>query len=96
MIADGVEPSEVFVGFFKMNLDLRPRLHEIACPTMFIQGDRDVAVKARHTSDAARRIPNARLEIAPGNGHWSNRQSPELVNRLIVDFLANQPPPKNP
>lgn len=21
---------------------------------------------------------------------------PELVNRLIVDFLANQPPPKNP
>jgi pimeloyl-ACP methyl ester carboxylesterase len=99
VLANGARASDMqndSIGFFKMNLDLRPRLHEIACPTLLIQGDRDIAVKARHTIDAARRIPNARLEILPGNGHWSNRQSPELVNHLIVDFLATQSPPENP
>ncbi|BBY02268.1 alpha/beta fold hydrolase [Mycobacterium seoulense] len=99
VLANGARASDMqndSIGFFTMNLDLRPRLHEIACPTLFIQGDRDIAVKAEHTIDAARRVPNARLEILPGNGHWSNRQSPELVNRLIDDFLANEPPANSP
>lgn len=71
-----------------MNVDLRPRLGEISCPALLIQGEKDVGVRPRHTIEAARRIPDARLELLPGNGHWSNRQSPEIVNALIRDFLA--------
>ncbi|OBI19106.1 alpha/beta fold hydrolase [Mycobacterium sp. E2497] len=99
VLANGARASDVqndSIGFFKMKLDLRPRLHEIACPTLFIQGDLDRAVKAEQTVDAARRVPHARLEMLPGNGHWSNRQSPQLVNRLIDDFLANEPPANDP
>jgi len=31
---------------------------------------------------------NARLELLKQHGHWPNRQSPDLVNRLIVTFLT--------
>jgi len=35
---------------------------------------------------------NARLELLKQHGHWPNRQSPELVNRLIVTFLTADAP----
>ncbi|APU16847.1 MULTISPECIES: alpha/beta fold hydrolase [Actinoalloteichus] len=76
------------IGFLKMKLDLRPRLAEISCPTLFIQGDKDVGIRPKHTVAAAAKVPGARLEMLAGNGHWSNRQSPERVNGLIIDFLA--------
>jgi pimeloyl-ACP methyl ester carboxylesterase len=89
--AHGAGASDVqndSIGFLKMRLDLRPRLHEISCPTLFIQGDKDIAVRPKRTIDAARLVPGARLEILEGNGHWSTRQSPELVNGLIAEFLT--------
>ncbi|ASO22022.1 pimeloyl-ACP methyl ester carboxylesterase [Actinoalloteichus hoggarensis] len=76
------------IGFWRMRLDLRPRLAEISCPTLFIQGDKDVGVAPKHTVAAAAEVPGARLEMFEGNGHWVNRQSPERVNALIIDFLA--------
>lgn len=76
------------IGFWRMNVDLRPRLGEINCPTLFIQGDKDVAVRPVHTVRAAKAIPGARLELLAGQGHWVNRQSPDKVNRLVRDFLA--------
>ncbi|MHA6798463.1 alpha/beta fold hydrolase [Bounagaea algeriensis] len=91
VLANGAGASDwqnASIGFRSMNVDLRPRLHEIACPTLFIQGDADIAVKPRHTAAAARRVPGARLEVLPGNGHWPNRQSPQRVNGLIAEFLA--------
>ncbi len=75
------------IGFWRMTVDLRPRLHEISAPALFIQGDRDRGVRPRHTIAAAGRVPGARLELLKDHGHWANRQSPELVNRLIIDFL---------
>lgn len=91
VLANGARASDwqnASIGFRSMHVDLRPRLHEIACPTLFIQGDADIAVKAKHTAAAARRVRDARLEVLPGNGHWPNRQSPQRVNGLIVEFLA--------
>lgn len=75
------------IGFWRMRVDLRPRLHTITCPTLLVQGDKDRGVAPRHTQAAARLIPGARLEMVPGAGHWVNRQEPELVNRLVRDFL---------
>lgn len=75
------------IGFWRMKVDLRPRLHEISCPALFIQGDRDVGVRPHHTVAAAGRVPRARLEILKDHGHWPNRQSPDTVNTLIRDFL---------
>lgn len=75
------------IGFARMRVDLRPRLREITAPTLFIQGGRDVGVRPKHAITAAKLVPNARIEILDGHGHWSNRQSPRRVNHLIADFL---------
>ena len=76
------------IGFRRMKVDLRPRLHEITAPTLFIQGDRDKGIRPEFTIAAAALVPGARLELLRDHGHWANRQSPELVNRLVADFLA--------
>jgi len=75
------------IGFRRMRVDLRPRLHEIKRPTLIIQGDKDAGVAPAQSRAAADAIPNARYELIEDGGHWSNRQRPELVNELIADFL---------
>lgn len=75
------------IGPFRMRVDLRPRLAEISCPTLFIQGDSDVGIRPKFTVAAARRVPDARIEILHRTGHWANRQSPGIVNPMIKDFL---------
>lgn len=70
-----------------MKVDLRPRLHEIQCPALIIQGSKDVGVAPARSRAAANAIPNARYELIEGAGHWSNRQRPERVNALITEFL---------
>lgn len=87
---DGSQSSEwqnTSIGFWRMKVDLRPRLNEISCPTLFIQGDSDVGVRPHRTVAATRRVPQARLEMLRNNGHWLNRQSPETVNSLVHAFL---------
>ncbi|WP_335726565.1 alpha/beta fold hydrolase [Pseudonocardia sp. HH130630-07] len=76
------------IGFRRMNLDLRPRLPEIRCPALFVQGDRDAGIPLATTRATAAAVPGARLEVLPGRGHWSNRESPAEVNALIRDFFS--------
>ena len=75
------------IGFRQMNIDLRPRLGEIRCPALIIQGSKDLGVAPAQSRAAAGAIPNARYELIDGAGHWANRQRPDLVNALIADFL---------
>ncbi|MEV0385363.1 alpha/beta fold hydrolase [Nonomuraea sp. NPDC050643] len=79
------------IGPFRMRVDLRPRLSEIACPALLIQGDRDLGVPPARTRAAAGLIPGARFELLKGVGHWSSRQAPQRVNPLIAAFLAGGP-----
>lgn len=81
------------IGFWRMNVDLRPRLREIRCPSLIIQGSEDVGVAPKHSRAAADAIPDARYELIEGAGHWSNRQCPDLVNDLIATFLAPRTSP---
>lgn len=78
------------IGWRRMRIDLRPDLHRVECPTLLIQGANDVAVKPRFTREAARLIPEAELQVLKDHGHWPNRQSPELVNELIINFLTRR------
>lgn len=77
------------IGPFAMRVDLRPRLSEIRCPALFLQGDADVGIRQHFTVAAARLVPGARLEILQRTGHWISRQSPAVVNPMIKDFLSN-------
>lgn len=78
------------IGWREMKVNLMPRLGQIKSPTLFIQGEKDPAVKPRFTREAAARVPGARLVMLPDHAHWPNRQSPELVNALIIDFLRRE------
>lgn len=90
---NGVRASDwqnASIGWRTMNVDHMARLDRIGCPTLFIQGDRDPAIQPHFTRDAASRVPGARLEMLRGHGHWPNRQSPDLVNALIIEFLSEE------
>ncbi|WP_152363636.1 alpha/beta fold hydrolase [Microlunatus speluncae] len=80
------------IGPLRMRVDLRPRLPEINCPTLFLQGDSDIGIRPRFTIEAARLVPGAKIVILENTGHWISRQSPDLVNPMIKDFLSDSAP----
>ena len=60
-------------------------------PTLVLAGDDDM-ISLDHTSALFRAIPNSELAVVPGTSHALPMEKPELVNRLILDFLEKDPP----
>lgn len=67
--------------------DLPEGLRETAAPTLIIWGDQDLVLPLRHAKRLARDLPNAELVILEGAGHVPNEEFPDVVNRLMLDFL---------
>jgi pimeloyl-ACP methyl ester carboxylesterase len=64
-------------------------LQDISAPTLVILGDDDV-VAIDHAGAVQEAIPDAQLAVVPGTDHGLLFEKPELVNRLILDFLADE------
>jgi pimeloyl-ACP methyl ester carboxylesterase len=64
-------------------------LTEVTVPTLVLQGDRD-EVTIDHSREVVATLPDARLAVLPGT-HVVPRESPEVVNPLIVQFLRGGP-----
>ena len=62
-------------------------LSRIPNETLVIWGDKDRMLPASQAHIWAERIPNARLQIIPGVGHFSLQESPAAA-QIIGDFLA--------
>ena len=62
-------------------------------PTLILLGDDD-DVTVTHGAEVQRAMPNAQLAVVPGTDHGLIFEKPELVNRLILDFLADEQVPK--
>jgi pimeloyl-ACP methyl ester carboxylesterase len=69
------------------------QLSGITASTLVIAGDDDI-VTLEHTASLFRTIPNSELAVVPGASHLVHMEKPELVNRLVVDFLQSDPVPK--
>jgi pimeloyl-ACP methyl ester carboxylesterase len=67
-------------------------LAAIELPVLVISGDDD-AVALPHTVSLYESLPNGQLAIVPGTSHAVFVEKPELVNRLVLDFLAEREPP---
>lgn len=96
---NGAGPSEwqnTAINAWGMDKQMWLPLEEISCPVLFLQGDKDTVVRPRHTIEAYRRVPGARLRMLRGHGHVANRQSPGLVNGLVRDFLTEAAPEAGP
>jgi pimeloyl-ACP methyl ester carboxylesterase len=62
-------------------------LERLAAPTLVMLGDDD-DVTIEHAAAMQRAIPDAQLAVVPGTDHALMFEKPEVVNRLILDFLA--------
>jgi len=67
---------------------INERLGEVRCPTLVLVGDEDVADMQGIAAHVAASIPQARLETIPGASHLPGLEQPEIVNRLLLEFLA--------
>ena len=68
-------------------IDSRPRLGEIAVPTLLIWGEKDGITSRAHHDEILDAIPGARLEVVPGVGHLPTVEVPEVVAELLSRFF---------
>lgn len=65
---------------------------KIVVPTLFVGGEKDPVMDFMGDAYQALEVtvPNLRRKVVlPGVGHWIQQESPEAVNRLLVDFLKS-------
>ena len=71
------------------NLEALDRqLPEIESPVLLVHSNGDVAVPLDSVEKAAKRLPQARLEILPDLGHLAHEERPEQAAALIREFAA--------
>ncbi len=61
-------------------------------PTLIVWGDRDQVIPVDHAHIAHELMPGSRLEVVEGAGHFLPIERPELLDRLLRDFLASTKP----
>ena len=67
-------------------------LAEVTCRSLVMFADDDL-VTPQHMVDMYDALPNAELAIVPGTSHFLTQEKPELVNKIVVDFLTTEPVP---
>jgi pimeloyl-ACP methyl ester carboxylesterase len=65
----------------------------ISVPVLVMAGDDD-AMRLEHEVELYEALPQGQLAIVPGSSHLCFMEKPDLVNRLILDFLAEDLPPQ--
>ena len=67
-------------------------LAKVTCrsPVMFADDD---LVTLSHAVEMYDALPIAELAIVPGTSHFLTQEKPDLVNKLVVDFLTIEPVP---
>lgn len=71
--------------------DLRPRLHEIVAPTLWLAGEADTKFSAiaRESAPACRR---GQAAIVPGCGHDIPTERPDALKRQLIEFFSATAP----
>lgn len=65
-------------------------LTRVPCRTLVMLGDDD-EVALEHAVALYRALPDGELAIIPGISHGLLAEKPELCNRIILEFLCNEP-----
>ena len=82
---EAFQRSELLPG--RLRTVYMPRLSELRLPVLLVHGEHDPLVPLQAARQAQARLPDARLEVIPGCGHWPQRERPDLVNPLLVEFF---------
>jgi pimeloyl-ACP methyl ester carboxylesterase len=62
-------------------------LGKLACPALVLWGERDPYLPIRFAEAYAAALPDARLELIPGAGHWPWIDQPAVIDQ-ILEFVA--------
>ena len=94
---DGPEHWPVAFGKFLEMAQREPHipvgeLGRISAPTLVVMGDDDI-ISIEHTAEMYRAIPNSELAVVPGASHTVVIEKPDVLNRIVLDFLENEPAP---
>nr|WP_198151660.1 alpha/beta hydrolase [Kibdelosporangium sp. MJ126-NF4] len=93
---DGRDHFPVVVRkFAEMEMDAAVDPHEVTSPTLVLVADDDM-IHLRHVIDMYEAIPEAQLGIVPATSHLMFWERPDLVTRLVDDFLTTEPAPIMP
>jgi len=62
----------------------------VPVPTLYLHGRDDgcMGVDLAGPAEAALTAPGSRVELVDGAGHFLHLERPDVVNRLVLDFLA--------
>jgi len=90
--------SIIFAKLQQMWRDGQPQLtmedlRNIEVPVLVMAGDDD-AIDHRHTIALYEALPHGQLAVIPGASHAVFMEKPELLNRIILDFLAEEGDPQ--
>lgn len=72
---------------FGFGTSFEERLGELAVPTLLLHGRDDRVVPWRKAARASDSIPDARLVVVPGCGHWVPREATEVFVREVLNFV---------
>ncbi|MDX6321215.1 MAG: hypothetical protein QOF52_1073 [Propionibacteriaceae bacterium] len=94
---DGPDHWPVVVAKFKEMVATQPtisveQLGGITASTLVLVGDDDI-ITLDHAGNLFRAIPSSELAVVPRASHFAIMEKPELVNRLVLDFLQRDPVP---
>jgi pimeloyl-ACP methyl ester carboxylesterase len=67
-------------------------LRNVGARTLLMFGDDDL-VTMKHIEATYAGIPNSEVAIVPGTSHFLFQEKPALCNRIILDFLLEDPIP---
>jgi len=66
----------------------------ISVPTLLLWGEQDSYLSPELTEGLDRWVPDLRVVRFPDASHWVQNDTPERVNRLMIDFLRGLPVPR--
>ncbi len=70
------------------SVSARDRLYlAAAVPTLIVWGDHDPIIPVSHAFEAHELMPDSRLEILEGVGHFPQVEAPEQLCEVLLDFL---------
>jgi len=66
------------------------KLQQIKVPVLIMQGDQD-AIKIEHALEMHRLIKLSQFCVMPAASHFALLEKPDLIEKIIVDFLTKEP-----
>ncbi len=58
-------------------------------PVLFVKGENSDYIKSSQEEEILRLFPEARVKIVMEAGHWVHAEKPQLVQKIIQDFLLS-------